>query len=432
VTARLGELRNQVRINGFRPGKVPVDHLRRMYGRSVMAEVIEAAVQEGNAKIVSDNGLRLAGQPKVTFPTAEAEVKEVVAGKADLSYSVAVEVLPRIELADFKGIKIEKQVAEVADQEVDEAINALAEQNRPYDDAGADAKAETGDRVIVSFEGTIDGQPFEGGTGEDITVGIGSKTFLPGFEEQLVGIAPGETRTVKADFPPNYTNAALAGKAAEFSVTANRIERPGPFTVDEEFAKSLGMESLTKLKEAVRERIAREHAAVTRRRMKRMLLDELDKRHQFELPQTMVDDEFNNVWKTIVEDLQAQGRSFTDEGTTEEAAQADYRKIAERRVRLGLVLAEIGDRGGIKVSDEDVNRALVERVRQFPGQEQRVWDFYRKNPDALANVRAPIFEEKVVDYLVELATVTEKQVSREELFKEDDGEEGTAAGAASA
>ena len=422
VNDRLAELKDRVRINGFRPGKVPVNHLKRLYGRAVLAEAIEAAVQEVNAKIVSDYGLRLAGQPKVTLPEAADEVKGVVEGKADLSYSVALELLPKIELADFKDLTLEKLVADVADAEVDEGVQRIADQNRPYGAKGEGAKAETGDRVVVSFVGRIDGAPFEGGTAEDIATVIGSRTLLPGFEDQLVGMAAGESRTFKVTFPDNYPSENLKGKEAEFDVTAKAVEAPGTVKIDDEFAKSLGLDSLDKLKQAVKERLAQEHAGVTRQRLKRALLDQLDERHKFDLPPSMVEEEFNNVWKTITEDLQAQGRSFSDEDTSEDDAKAEYRKIAERRVRLGLVLSEIGERNQIKVTEEEVTRAVVERARQFPGQEQQVWELYRKNPQALASLRAPLFEEKVVDFLVELAKVTERTVPREELYKEDEGE----------
>jgi len=423
VNARLGELKDRVRINGFRPGKVPVQHLKRVYGRAVMAEAIEEAVQEVNAKIVSDHGFKLAGQPKVTLPEAETEVKDVVAGKSDLSYSIAIEILPKIELADFKGIKLEKLITEVTDEEQEVGITRIAEANRPYGARAEGAKAENNDRVVVSFKGTIDGEPFEGGSADDVAVVLGSKGFLPGFEEQLIGIAAGETRTITVTFPDAYPSDALKGKTAQFEVTAKTIEVPSDVVIDDDFAKSLGMESLAKLREAVKDRIVREHATVTRRRLKRSLLDALDERHKFDLPPSMVQEEFNNVWKTIQDDLQAQGRTFADEGTDEDAAKAEYRAIAERRVRLGLVLSEIGERNGITVTDEEVGRAVAERARQFPGQEQRVWELYRKNPSALASIRAPIFEEKVVDFLVELAHVTEKVVSREELYKEDEAAE---------
>jgi len=426
IDSRLEELKDRVRINGFRPGKVPVAHLKRVYGRSVMAESIEAAVQEANAKIVSDHGFKLAMDPKVTLPSDENAVKDVIEGKADLSYSVAMEVLPKIELADFKGIELTRPVAEVSEAEIDEAVQRIADQNRPFSAKAEGSKAEKGDKVTVSFTGTLDGKPFEGGTADDIGVEIGAGAFIPGFEEQLIGMAVGETRTVTVTFPTNYLAENLAGREAVFEVTAKSLEAPGSVTIDDAFAKTLGLESLAKLRDAVKDRIAQEHNAATRRKVKRALLDALDERHNFELPPTMVEEEFNNIWRSLMADLQQQGKTLADEETDEEKAKADYRKIAERRVRLGLVLAEIGEKNNIKVTDEEVTRAVVERARQFPGQEQQVWDYYRKNPQALATLRAPIFEEKVVDFLLELAKVTDQPVSREDLYKDDDGAEANA------
>ena len=423
VNTRLGELKDTVRINGFRPGKVPVGHLKRMYGKSVMAEAIETAVRDANAKIVADNNLRLAMEPQVKLPTEEDAIKAVVEGKADLDYSVAMEILPKIELADFKDIKLDRLVADVTEAEIDEAIARIAEQNRPFLPKGEGAEAKLGDKVTISFTGTIDGVAFEGGAGEDVPVVIGSKSFIPGFEEQLAGMKAGETRTIKAPFPDNYAKADLAGKTAAFEVTAKAIDAPGEVKTDDDFAKQLGLESLAKLRDAVKDRITREHAGASRAKLKRQLLDTLDERHKFDLPPTLVDQEFANVWQTVEGDLKQQGRTFADEGTTEDEAKAEYRKIAERRVRLGLVIAEIGDRNAIKVTDEEVSRAVVDRARQFPGQEQQVWDFYRNNPQALASLRAPIYEEKVVDFLVELAKVTEKKVAREELYRQDDEDE---------
>jgi trigger factor len=420
VNERIVELKDRVRLNGFRPGKVPVDHLKRLYGRAVMAETIEATVREANAQIVSERGFRLAMEPKVTMPEEQSELEGVLAGHSDLAYTVAVEVIPTIELADFKSINIERLVAGVSDEEVSDAIKAIAEDNKPFAPKGEGAKAEQGDRVIVSFTGTIDGEPFEGGTGEDIAVLLGSGTFIPGFEEQLMGIAAGEARTVNASFPQNYMVDKLAGKNAAFAVTAKSVEAPGSVAIDDAFAKSLGLESLESLKTTVKERLEREHAAASRQKLKRTLLDKLDELHKFVPPPTLVEEEFDRVWNTVLSDLKSQNRTFEDEGTTEEKAKAEYRAIADRRVRLGLVLAEIGEKNGIKVTEDELSRAVVERARQFPGQEQQVWDYYRKNPTAVGALRAPIFEEKVVDFVVELARVTDKNVSRAELFKEDD------------
>jgi trigger factor len=423
VIERLIEMKDRMRINGFRPGKVPVDHLKKVYGRQVRAETIEYLVRETNAKIVNDRGLKIAMEPQVTFPDDKDEVEKVINGKSDLSYTMAVEVVPQIALADFKTIKLEKLAADVTDGDVDDGIRRLAEQNRAYTARPEGAKAETSDRVTVAFKGTINGEPFQGGAGENVPVVLGSKTFLPEFEEGLVGIAAGETRTINATFPADYLDPKLAGQAAAFEVTASAVEQPAELTIDDAFATSLGLESLEKLKEAVRDRIAQEYAGASRRKLKRALLDKLDELHKFESPPSLVEQEFANVWNAVLSDLRQQNRSFEQEGTTEEKAREEYRNIADRRVRLGLVLAEIGERNNIRVTDEEVSRALIERARQYPGREREVWDYYQKNPNAMASVRAPLFEEKVVDFVVELAEVAEKKVTREEFFKAQEEDE---------
>jgi trigger factor len=420
--AQLADLKGKVRLNGFRPGKVPTAHLKKLYGRSVMAETVEKTIQETNSQIFTERGFKLATEPKVTLPTEEKAVEEILNGNADLTYTVAIEVVPAIELADFKSFTVDKPVAEVSDADVDEAIKRIADQNRDYADKGEGAKAESGDRVTISFKGTIDGTPFEGGTGEGIQVGIGSNTFIPGFEDQLIGIAKDETRTLKVPFPKNYANAELAGKDAEFETTATLIEAPKDKTIDDEFAKSLGLESLDKLKEAARERLTAEYGAASRQKVKRTLLDRLDEAHKFEAPPSLVDEEFNLMWNSIKAEMESAGKTFADEETTEEEANAEYRKIADRRVRLGLVLSEIGEKNKISVTDDEVSRAVIERARQMPGREKEVWDFYRNNPSALAQLRAPIYEDKVVDFLLELATVNEKKVSREDLYKDEDAD----------
>jgi trigger factor len=422
VTERLTEMKDRVRINGFRPGKVPVDHLKKVYGRAVMAEAIEQMVRETNTKILTDRGLKLAMEPKITLPEDQSEVESVISGKTDLSYTVAVEVVPQIVLADFKAIKLEKIVADVADLEVDEGVRRIAEQNRTYTARPEGAKAESGDRVIISFTGTVNGEAFEGGSGDDVPVRIGANVFLPGFEDQLLGIAAGESRTVNVTFPADYAAEKLAGQAASFEVVAKAVEQPNELTVDDAFATSLGIESLDKLRQAVKERIAQEYAGASRQKLKRELLDKLDVLHKFEAPPSLVEQEFMNVWNTVLADLKSQNQTFEQEGTTEDKAREEYRAIADRRVRLGLVLAEIGDKNNIKVNDDEVSRAIMERARQYPGREREVWDYYQKNYNALATVRAPIFEEKVVDFIVELADVVEKKVTKDELFKEDENE----------
>jgi len=374
VTERLGELKDRVQLRGFRPGKVPVTHLRKIYGKAVMAETIEAIIRELNAKIVSERGLKLAMEPKVTIPNEATAVEKVIGGQSDLAYTLALELLPKIELGDFKGIKLERQVAEVTDAQVNEALDRIAEQNRPFAAKAQGAKVEKGDRVVIDFVGKVDGAPFEGGSGGDVGVNVGSGTFIPGFEDQLVGMSAGETRLVQVTFPGNYASAQLAGKPAEFDVTVKSVEAPSAVTVDDAFAKSLGLESLDKLKAAVKARLQQEHAGLSRQRLKRQLLDNLDEMHKFALPPTLAEDEFKNVWAAVESDLKAQGRTFADEGTTEEKAREEYRGIAERRGRLGLVVAEIGEKNKITGTEDEVNRASMERGRPGPGREQEVWE----------------------------------------------------------
>ncbi|MET3907459.1 trigger factor [Bradyrhizobium sp. S3.3.6] len=423
--AKLVDLKDKVRLNGFRPGKVPVGHLKKVYGRSVMAETIDQTIRDTNTQLFSERGFKLATEPKITMPTEKAEVEELLLGKSDLTYTVAIEVVPAIALADFKSFQVEKPVADVSDSDVDEAIKRIADTNRGYAAKGEGAKAESGDRVTISFKGTINGEAFEGGAGEGIQVVIGSNTFIPGFEEQLIGIGANETRTLKVSFPKNYMSEKLAGQAAEFETTATLIEAPQDLTIDDEFAKTLGLESLDKLKEAARERLVAEYAGATRQRVKRALLDRLDEAHRFEAPPSLVDEEFNLMWNSVKAEMDSAGKTFADEDTTEDKAKEEYRKIADRRVRLGLVLSEIGEKNKITVTDDEVGRAVIERARSMPGREKEVWDYYRSNAQALAQLRAPIYEDKVVDFILELANVTEKKVSREDLYKDD--EEKTAA-----
>lgn len=420
--AKLVDLKDKVRINGFRPGKVPVTHLKKVYGRSVMAETIDQTIRDTNTQLFSERGFKLATEPKITMPSEQAEVEELLSGKTDLTYTVAIEVVPAIALADFKSFQVEKPVADVSDTDVDEAIKRIADTNRGYAAKADGAKAESGDRVTINFKGSINGEVFEGGTGEGIQVVIGSNTFIPGFEEQLTGIGAGETRTLKVSFPKNYMNDKLAGQPAEFETTATSVEAPQDVAIDDDFAKTLGLESLDKLKEAARERLSAEFATATRQRVKRALLDRLDEAHRFEAPPSLVDEEFNLMWNSVKAEMDSAGKTFADEDTTEEKAKEEYRKIADRRVRLGLVLSEIGEKNKITVTDDEVGRAVIERARSMPGREKEVWDFYRNNAQALAQLRAPIYEDKVVDFILELANVTEKKVSREDLYKDEEAE----------
>ena len=429
LTSELHTLKDKVKLNGFRPGKVPLAHLRRLYGRSVMADIVQNAVNEANRRIIEDNSLKLALEPKVDMTGDQAEVEKALDAKGDLDFTVAVEVLPSFDLADLSDVLLTKQVATVSDEDLGTAVDRMAKQNRAFADK-EDGEAADGDRLTIGFVGRIDGEPFEGGTAEDIDLEIGSGSFIPGFEEQLVGAKVGEERKVAVTFPENYGSTALAGKAAEFDVTVKSIKAPGETVVDDELAKGFGMESLEKLQEAVRGAIGRDYEAQARRKLKKALLDALDTKYAFDLPPGLVDQEFNAVWSQVEADMKDGAKTFADEDTTEEGARAEYRRIAERRVRLGLVLAQVGEKADIKVTDEEVDRALVERVRQYPGQERQVWEFYQKNPGAKAELRAPIFEEKTVDHILGQVNVVEQPTSREDLFRdEDDAAAGTSAAA---
>lgn len=425
LNTELSGMKDKVQLKGFRPGKVPVAHLRKVYGRSVMAEVVQNAVNEANRKIVADNDLKLALEPQVEFPTDQAEIEKALDAKADLAFKVALEVMPNFELADLSDVSLKKLVAKPEESEVDEALQRMAGQSRPFSEREEGAEAQDGDRVTIDFVGRIDGEEFQGGKGEGIDLELGSGSFIPGFEEQLVGAKVGDKRIVKATFPEAYGAEQLAGKDAEFDVSVTKIQAAGEAKIDDEFAKSLGMESLEKLREAIAKAIGGDFEAASRRKLKKELLDALDGKYAFELPPSLVAQEFASVWAQVEQDLKARGKSFEDEDTTEEKAQADYRKIAERRVRLGLVLAQVGESADIKVSDEEVNQALIARVRQFPGQEQQVWDFYRKNPQALAELRAPLFEEKVVDHVLGQVKLVEEPVSKETLFADVDDDDTT-------
>ncbi|MFD1694125.1 trigger factor [Roseibium aestuarii] len=409
----LDDMKSKVRINGFRPGKVPVAHLKKMYGRQAMAELLSNEIQASTQKALEDRSERPALTPSIDLPDEEAE--KILAGDADLSFKMSYDVLPDFEIVDFKGISIERPVVEVADAEVDEQIAEIAKNATPFE--AKDGAAENGDQVTMSYLGKLDGEPFEGGADENGKLVLGSGRFIPGFEEQLVGLKAGDTKVIEVTFPEDYPAAHLAGKAVTFDIEVKEVGAPGEAKLDDEFAKNLGLESLDKLKEIIRGQIESQFGAMTRQRVKRQLLDALDEHYSFELPEALLNGEFENVWRQVEEDMKRNEKSFEDEGTTEDEAKAEYRKIAERRVRLGLVLSEIGEKNNIQVTDEEMQRALYDRVRQFPGQEQQVFEFYRNNQQALASLRAPIYEEKVVDFILELAKVTDKSVTKEELEK---------------
>ena len=415
MEGQLAEMRAKAQIKGFRPGKVPVAHLKRLYGRSIMAEIVQEAVSEANRKIIADNQIRLAGEPKLDFEGEDGAMEKVLENQGELAFKVALEVLPKVELGPMDDIAIEKLTADVPEEEVDRIVSLLGEQNRAYEPKGEDAVAEKGDKASIDFVGKIGDEAFEGGTGTDVDLILGSNSFIPGFEDQVVGMKVGEHRTISVEFPADYGAPTLAGKAASFGVQLKSAAKPGELTLNDELAKGFGFEDLATLRESVRGNIERDYTLASRTKWKRALLDALDKKYSFELPQGLVEQEFQSIWRQVQAEQAQTGKSFADENTTEEEAKVEYRGIAERRVRLGLVLAEIGEAAGVKVTEEEMNKALMERVRQYPGEEKKVWDFFRSNPQAMAQIQAPLFEDKVVDHVAAQAKVTERKVSKEEL-----------------
>lgn len=424
LSTRLDELKDKAQIKGFRPGHVPKAHLRKIYGRSVMSDVLQQAVADTSREALSEREERPAFQPKVTLPEDEAEVEKIFDGKADLSYTLTFEVLPKVEVMDLSTLTLERPVTAITEKDIDEAIDRILATNQNFKPKKIAAKK--GDRVVIDFVGKIDGKAFEGGTADDAPIVLGAGGFIPGFEEGLTGAKEGDERDIEGVFPEEYGEASLAGKTALFAVKVKEVAGPETPTLDEEFAKSLGVESVAQMRETIKTRLGEDRAMASRQKMKRSLLDALNEGHSFELPPTLVDNEFNAIWDQVTKDLEQNKKTFKDEDTTEEKARKEYRDIATRRVRLGLLLSEIGSRNSITATDDEVNKALLERIRQFPGQERQVYDFYRNNPEMLGELRAPILEDKVVDYILELAKVTEKEVKLEELYAdaEDDRDHG--------
>jgi trigger factor len=416
VEGQLAEIKAKANIPGFRPGKVPISHLKRLYGRSIMAEVVQEAVNEANRKIVDENELRPAMEPKIIFADNGRDLEKVFEARFDFEFKVALEVLPKIEVHGLDDIEIERLVAEVSSSDIDQVLARLAETSRSFAPKGGEAVAEAGDKVTLNFIGTIDGESFDGGSGQDVDVVLGSGGFLPGFEAQIEGMKSGERRTIAVTFPDNYTAAKLAGKLASFDVTVNSVAAPGKIEIGDDLAAGLGFENLAKLKDGIRANVERDYLAASRARWKRDLLDALDKKFLFEVPESMVSQEFDTIWRQVEAERSQNGRSYEDNHTTEQAERADYQKIAERRVRLGLLLAEIGEGAKIKVTDEEVAQTVARRARTFKGEDKAVWNYYRKNPRALAELRAPLFEEKVIDYIISQVKLTDKTVSKDELL----------------
>ena len=423
LAAKIDEIKGQIRINGFRPGKVPASHVRKLHGKALMGEIVQDLIGETTRTTLEERDERAAMQPQYKLTEDEAEAEKIMDAKADLEFDIIYEVVPSFEIADVSGVEIERPVVEVDDSEVEERLNQIAESSRPFETKKG--KAADGDRVVMSYLGKIDGEAFDGGADENGQLVLGSGQFIPGFEEQLVGVKAGDEKVVKVTFPENYGAEHLAGKDAEFDVVVKEVQAPGELVLDDDFATKLGIESLDKLKELLKDQVVSQYGSLTRQRVKRQLLDKMDELHKFDVPPTLLEQEFENIWRQVTNEMSEAGKTFEDEDTTEEKAKEEYKTIAERRVRLGLVLSQIGEKNEIQVTDEEVQRGIMMRAQQFPGQERQVFEYYAKNAEALASIRAPIFEEKVVDYLLELVKVEDKSVTKEELEKmveEDEAE----------
>ena len=422
LTARIAEITPQLNIKGFRPGKVPAAHVRRLYGKSLMGEVIEQTLNETTQKVLDDNKLRPAAQPDLK---PESDMEKVIAGDADLTYELAVEVMPEFEPIDPKGLELKRPVYKPTEAEVDEAVAELAKQNRTYESrTGKSVKAKTDDMVVIDFVGKIDGEAFAGGTAADAALVLGSGTFIPGFEDQLVGVKAGEAKNVEVTFPEDYQAENLKGKPAVFEVTVKDVKAPVDTAADDEFAKKLGLEDLAALKEAVRGQLEGNYASTSRFKLKRALLDILDTKHDFPLPPRMVDAEFEVIWSQVQADKEGGGLPPEDAEKSEEQLKTEYRKIAERRVRLGLVLAELGRKHDVVVTDQELLNAMRQEAMRYGQQAQQVFDMFRQNPNAQAQLRAPIYEDKVVDLVFGLAKVEDEEVSKDDLLKDDDLPEG--------
>lgn len=412
IDVELDEVAKKANLPGFRPGKAPKGVIKKRFGQSVMGDVLQRAVQDTTSQALLERNLKPAMQPKI-------EVTSFDEGK-DLEYTVSLEVLPEIVPVDFKTIDLERPKAEPGDAEIAKALDSLATSQRKTQKVEAAREAKLGDTAVIDFEGFMDGEAFPGGKGNDHPLELGSNQFIPGFEAQLVGKKAGDKVDVNVTFPAEYGSEKLAGKQATFKVEIKELHEPLPVTIDDEFAKGLGFEDLETVKKVVKDQLARDYQRAARAKVKRALLDKLSDAHSFEVPPGMLEMEFQQIWGQVEADRKRGVEDPEHKGKTDDQLKDEYKAIALRRVRLGLLLAEVGRANDVQVTQDEVNRALGEQVRRFPGQERQVVEFYRSNPELLAQLRAPIFEEKVVDFILELAKVTDKPVTVEELFKEDE------------
>jgi trigger factor len=419
---RLSELGKTLNLPGFRPGKVPPVVVRQRFASAVTAEVVQSSVEEAVQQVLDERSLRPAQQPNVDLLNKDAIAPTGLT--TDLEFKVEFEILPEITMPDFGAIQLTRLKAEVTDEVLDKALDNLARRNRTFEEIPAEELGgrgtEKGEFAVVDYTGRVDGEEFPGGKATDATVEIGGEGFIPGFAEQIAGITPGESRSIEVTFPEEYGAKHLAGKRASFEVTGKAIKRAHTPAVDDAFAQTLSFDTLDELKDFIRRQIQREYDQLSRARLKRQLLDRLNELVSFDLPPSLVEGEFNQIWSRLEADRKAGQLDQDDAAKDEETLRAEYRQIAERRVRLGLLLAEVGRINQIGVAPDELTRAMRAEAANFPGQETQIMDFFRKNPRAAETLRGPIFEEKVVDFLIGRAAVTDQQISPEELAKEEE------------
>ena len=417
VDAAIADVAPKIRMPGFRPGKVPINLVRKMHGESLRRDALNEAINESVNRLLADRGLRPATQPQIDLDSSDAEGE-------DVKISVALEILPEVPESDLSGIKLEKLVAETSDEEIETALGRLAEQQKTFADAPEGHAAGKGDQLTIDYVGTTDGVAFEGDTGSDMQIELGSGRLIPGFEDQLEGAKVGDERTVKLDFPADYGAENLAGKAAEFAVTVKAVKQASVPAVDEELATNLGLENLAQLRDILKDQAESELNGLARTYLKRKLLDHLAAAHDFEVPPSMVDAEFNQIWRQVEQEASEEEKAKLEDD------RADYVRIAERRVRLGLLLSDIGQKNDVQVTQQEMNRLIAQEASRYPGQQQEVQRFFSENAVAAAQLRAPLYEEKVVDYLLDKAEITERKVTRAELEAAIEDEDETPHGAA--
>ncbi len=414
INSRLSEVGQDARIPGFRPGKAPVSVLKQRFGPAVRGEVLEATLRDSTQELLDERGLRPASQPQI-------EVTAYEEGN-DLEYDLSVELLPDIGEVDFGTIELERVKVSATDTEIAETLQRLADQNRQSQPVETARAAKKGDICVVDFVGKIDGEAFDGGTGNGIQIELDAGQFIPGFEDQLVGTKAGQSLDVKVTFPEDYGSANLAGKDAVFACEVKELREPIATELNDDFAKTLGLESLDALKAAIREQLDGEYAQYARDKIKRELLDRLSESYQFDVPPRMLESEFDQIWKQVEDAREKDTLDAEDKAKSDDELREQYHAIAERRVRLGLLLSHVGESNELTVTQEEINRAIMDQARQMPGQEQQVIDFYRENTQAQASLQAPIFEDKVVNFILEMAKVSEREITPDELRAETEAQ----------